>query len=417
MQVVIFEDNYYQLLFPISLLRPVYEIKIGFFTIAELIKSLLGPKYSPIFHCRELLRPYQTQTTDHILNSLLKDDYLLLNGRYVFNYKFIKWILSNLPDNSFLSYNDFIIAAKIGRKKISLLSSIKNVFEKNNFTQLKEISALKCEFFNYDDLLSTPWQVLNYFDGMFARHVDEFASRKKTKFKKLSDVNIINSKKVWISSEAKIYPFVVLDASSGSVIIEDGVILEPFSYIKGPVFIDKHTLIKSGTKIYGPFYAGIESRIAGEVSSSIFHSYVNKQHDGFVGNSYICPFVNFGADTVTSNLKNNYSSIKVKIKNEIFNSNRQFLGSIVGDHSKFGINTMLNTGTIVGIFANFAGYGFAPKFIDSFSWLVNNTPPARYEIEEALRTAKIVMKRRNIEMSAEYESLVRNLYKREHLDI
>lgn len=410
MRVVVFEDDYYQLLYPISLLRPVYEIKVGFLSIAELIGNFLGPKYPLNLHCREILRPYQIKTTNRLLTTFPKDNYLLLNGRYVFNSLFLKWILDNLPDNSFLSYADYIIAAKISQKKLTLLSNTKDVFTKKDFIEFKEVPVSKSKFFIPDDLLNAPWQVLDYFDNMFVKYVDEYVTSKKTRVQKLSDVKVINSKKVRISSTATIYPFVVLDASAGGIIIEDKVVIEPFSYLKGPIFIDKRTVIKAGSKIYGPFYAGMESRIAGEISSSIFHSYVNKQHDGFVGNSYVCPFVNFGADTVTSNLKNNYSNVRIKINNETFNSGRQFLGSIVGDHSKFGINTMLNTGTIVGIFANYAGYGFAPKFINSFSWLINNTSPVRYEIEEALRTAKIVMKRRNVEMLSEYEFLVRALY-------
>ncbi|MGB9695969.1 MAG: putative sugar nucleotidyl transferase [Ignavibacteria bacterium] len=410
MRVVIFEDDYYQLLYPISLLRPVYEIKVGFLSIAELIRSLIDSKYPVNLHCREVLRSYQNQTTNHLLTKFPKDNYLLLNGRYVFNSIILKWIQDNLPDNSFLSYSNYLIAAKISQNKSPLLSDIKDVFTKKDFSEFKEIPVLKCKFFTLSNLLGTPWQVLNYFDNMFVKQVDGYIVEKKTKTKKLPDVKIANPKQVKISSKATIFPFTVLDASAGGIVIEDGVVVEPFSYLKGPIFIDKRTIIKAGTKIYGPFYAGIESRIAGEVSSSIFHGYVNKQHDGFIGNSYICPFVNLGAGTVTSNLKNNYSNVRVKINNETFNSGRQFLGSIVGDHSKFGINTMLNTGTIVGIFANYAGYGFAPKYIDSFSWLINNAPLARYEIEEALQTAKIVMKRRNVKMLSEYESLIRVLY-------
>jgi UDP-N-acetylglucosamine diphosphorylase / glucose-1-phosphate thymidylyltransferase / UDP-N-acetylgalactosamine diphosphorylase / glucosamine-1-phosphate N-acetyltransferase / galactosamine-1-phosphate N-acetyltransferase len=123
--------------------------------------------------------------------------------------------------------------------------------------------------------------------------------------------------------------------------------------------------------------------------------------------------VNFGADTVTSNLKNNYSKIRVNFGEGQVNTEMQFLGSIVGDHTKFGINTMLNTGTITGIFANVAGGGFPDKQINSFSWYILGSAPVRYKLEEALSTAKIVFARRHIEMSNEYESLVREVYKSE----
>src|SRR5690606_38187077 len=172
----------------------------------------------------------------------------------------------------------------------------------------------------------------------------------------------------------------------------------------------KHAVVKSGSKIYGPCLIGDHSKVAGEISSSIFHSYVNKQHDGFVGNSYICPMVNLGADTVTSNLKNNYSSIKMDVNGEKVDTGTMFLGSIIGDHAKCGINTMLNAGSIIGIFANICGGGFTSKQIGSFSWNAVGKEPEKYEITRALETAERVMSRRSIEITPAYEALVRKLY-------
>lgn len=207
-------------------------------------------------------------------------------------------------------------------------------------------------------------------------------------------------------------PYTVFDASDGKIFINDEVLIEPFTYIKGPVYIGKKSIIKAGTKLYGPVSIGYNSRIAGEVSGTIFHSFVNKQHDGFIGNSYISEFVNLGADTVTSNLKNNYSLIKTRFnKNSIqHQTGLTFLGSIIGDHTKTGINTMLNTGSIIGIFALIAGGGFPDKFIDSFTWYIQGKQPSRYKIDEALQTAKIVMERRQVDLIQSYEKLIRNVY-------
>ena len=208
----------------------------------------------------------------------------------------------------------------------------------------------------------------------------------------------------------KIFAGVVLDASEGRVVIDENTVIEPFTYIKGPVYIGRNCLIKSGTKIYGPCVIGEFSKVAGEIAESVFHSYVNKQHGGFIGHSYICPFVNLGADTVTSDLKNNYSKVGMKINGESVNTGMQLLGSIIGDHSKTSINTMLNTGSMIGIFANIFGGGFPSKEIDSFSWNEAGKESVKYDIDKALETAKTVMNRRGIKMSEAYEELVRSYF-------
>ncbi len=196
----------------------------------------------------------------------------------------------------------------------------------------------------------------------------------------------------------------------GIIVIDDDSVIEPFTFIKGPAYIGKNCLIKSGTRIYGPCVIGEHSKVAGEIARSLFHSSVNKQHDGFVGNSYVCPFVNLGADTVTSNLKNTYQNIKTKLNGKEMDTGMQFLGSIIGDHSKTSINTMLNTGSIIGIFANIFGGGFPSKDIASFSWNEAGKKSEKYDIDKAIETAKIVMERREIKMSEEYEILVRSYF-------
>jgi UDP-N-acetylglucosamine diphosphorylase/glucosamine-1-phosphate N-acetyltransferase len=220
----------------------------------------------------------------------------------------------------------------------------------------------------------------------------------------------IEYKKIFAGKNVKILPGVVLDASEGRIVIEENTVIEPFTYIKGPVYIGKNSLIKSGTKIYGPCVIGEFSKVAGEIAESVFHSYVNKQHDGFVGHSYICPFVNLGADTVTSDLKNNYSKVGIKLSGENIDTGMQLLGSIIGDHSKTSINTMLNTGSMIGIFANIFGGGFPSKEIASFSWNEAGKQSEKYDIDKAIETARIVMSRRGLKMSEAYENLVRGYF-------
>ncbi len=214
-------------------------------------------------------------------------------------------------------------------------------------------------------IVNYPWDILKYILHGGLNEDFNYLSFKDSKFLKLKSAdNFINHKKILISKSAKMNSNIVLDAADGSIVINDNVTIEPFCFIKGPVFIGKNTLVKSGTKIYGPAVIGEYSKVAGEIAESVFHSYVNKQHDGFIGHSYICPFVNLGADTVTSDLKNNYSGIKMNVNGNDTDTGMQFLGSILGDHTKTSINTMLNTGTVAGIFANIFGGGFLRKTLD-----------------------------------------------------
>jgi hypothetical protein len=156
---------------------------------------------------------------------------------------------------------------------------------------------------------------------------------------------------------------------------------------------------------------GCHSKISGEITKSILHWYVNKQHLGFLGHSYLCEWVNLGAGTTTSNLKNNYSEITLDINNQKVNTDSIFLGSIVGDHTKTGIQTMLNTGSMIGVSANLYGAGFHNKQVKSFSWADASTGKNTiYDYDKALNTAKISMKRRDLEMTEEYENMFKHVY-------
>ncbi len=417
MKILIFEDNFSGELAPLSLLRPVYDIVTGVFTNRERLEQFIPSKYKLSLHCRNLLYPVvSTENRTSKVNKLEKDDYIFINGSVIYESGFISWVIKKMKMNSVLSDEGKVIAAKISGNKLTFLSrKIENVNIDNrlcaddfDYLEIFEDKEVKEKYsvlyINY------PWDIIRYFDKVLE---NDLSSRgiSKRKVNLHTKVAAVNLKGIKISKTANLYPKVVLDAGAGTIFIDDGATIEPFTYIKGPVYIGKNVLIKSGARIYGPCSLGSGCKAAGEISGSIFHSNVNKQHDGFIGNSYACPFVNFGADTVTSNLKNNYSKIRVKHGGEQIDTGMQFLGTIAGDHSKFGINTMLNTGTIVGIFANIAGGGFPDKQVDSFSWNILGSQPVRYKLEEALATAKTVFTRRHIEMMKEYEELVREIYK------
>jgi UDP-N-acetylglucosamine diphosphorylase/glucosamine-1-phosphate N-acetyltransferase len=416
MNILIFEDSFFGNLSPLSLLRPVYDVVTGVYTNRERLEESLPSKYKLSLHCRNILQPLlESESPGEKINRIDKEDYVFINGNLIFDDAFLSWGIKKMKWNSVLMNEGKVVLAKIEKDKLTYLKhKIENKNIDNSLT-VKDFDYL--EFFEAKELLEKysvfmihySWDVIRCFDMMLLKDLLSISINKKRNSLP-SKVSAVNLKNIRISKSANVYPNVVLDAEAGMIYIDDKATIEPFSYIKGPVYIGKNVLVKSGAKIYGSCSIGVGCKVAGEISSSIFHSNVNKQHDGFIGNTYACPFVNFGADTVTSNLKNNYSKIRMKFNAEQINTDMQFLGTIAGDHSKFGINTMLNTGTIVGIFANIAGRGFPDKQIDSFSWNILGSQSVKYKLEEALATAKIVFARRHIEMSREYEELVREIY-------
>jgi UDP-N-acetylglucosamine diphosphorylase/glucosamine-1-phosphate N-acetyltransferase len=151
-------------------------------------------------------------------------------------------------------------------------------------------------------------------------------------------------------------------------------------------------------------------KVGGEVEDMIMMDYSNKQHAGFIGHSYLGSWVNLGADTNCSDLKNNYSQVKIKLSSGEVDTGMQFLGVLVGDHTKTAINTMFNTGTVAGFSSNIFGAGFPDKYIPSFSWGGSDAGFIEYDPEKSIKTAKIVTARRNVPFTASDEKLFKNIF-------
>ena len=202
----------------------------------------------------------------------------------------------------------------------------------------------------------------------------------------------------------------VLDASEGPILIADRVSIEPNAIINGPCFIGAGSIVRGGAKLGHGTSLGEECRIGGEVEESIISPYTNKQHEGFIGHSYIGSWVNIGAGSCNSDLKNNYSHVKAWCAGSIKETGRMFLGVIVADHAKIAINTRINTGTVIGFNSNVLTSGFPPKFIPSFTWTLE-PELVEFDLEKALTTARRMMDRRNVEFTAETEELFRTIHR------
>jgi UDP-N-acetylglucosamine diphosphorylase/glucosamine-1-phosphate N-acetyltransferase len=402
MRICIFEDSSTVNLSPLNYFRHTSELICGALTLAEKIEFYTSNKYKISLHCRKYLQAYLEEKfprTD--VNSLQNDDYLFLNSRAIYTQGYVEKLfrLTKKNKNVLHSTDNEVIAFHVSSGSLSAVKTLVERPSEDNTLRSDSLLNLGLSKLNIDEpelqIINYPWDLIGYHDSEMKRDL-------KILFK--------NKKKASISKKLS---NVVLDNSEGTILLSSSVRVEPFVYIRGPAFIGGNTVLKSGTKIYGPVTIRDNARVSGEISHSIFHPFVNKQHLGFVGHSYLCEWVNLGAGTITSNLKNNYSPISVKLDSGQVNTCSNFLGSIIGDHTKTGISTMLNTGSIIGVSSNLFGGAYMPKLVRSFSWLdADSRNTYLYEIEKALSTAKISMQRRNINMTGSYEELFKLIFKR-----
>lgn len=399
--VCLFEDKGYSNLLPLAYLRPVYDLNCGIFSLREKMSAYL-PKAQFFLHSRSYLKELiKNIYPNNISNKLNSNAVLFINGRLLINRRIAK-TLSSMADNHIYYNNDGVVAVKTG------ISIYKKILEGNSELLDFENSDFKNEYFEAK-LVNYPWELVNLNGEEIQNDFDHLVKKTSIISKQLKSVVIINKKSVFIGKGSQIGAFTVLDASKGPIYIGKDVEIFPHVFIKGPVYIGDNSIVKSHTSIYQNTSIGKFCKVGGEITNSILLPYSNKQHEGFLGHSYLGSWVNIGAGTINSNLKNNYGNIEVLIKGHLVNTESQFVGLIMGDHSKTAINTMFNTGTIVGVSCNIFGSGFPPRNIPSFSWGGSDWLRT-YDINKCKQVANLVMERRNIKFDSIEERLLEKVF-------
>lgn len=222
-------------------------------------------------------------------------------------------------------------------------------------------------------------------------------------------VHLLQDGAIRIAAGVHLKPGVVLDAEDGPITLDAGVQVQPGVVVRGPAYVGRNSVLKAGAKVHEGTSLGPVCKIGGEVEESIVQGYSNKQHEGFLGHAYLGEWVNLGADTNNSDLKNNYSSVRVWESGRFVDSKLLFVGLLAADHVKSAINTQFNTGTVVGTASQIFGSGFPPKFVPPFSW-GGAASLAVYDFERALETARTVMRRRQVKLSPAYEKALRSVF-------
>ena len=382
MNYILFDSDVRNSLLPFTFTRPVAEIRIGILTIREKWEFFLGfttttiteeyleAKYPMVELNENILINASFLPTKNLVNQVkkLSKNQAIFQGEQV-----VAFFTSDTQENvDFDSYEQLEF-----QEDLIQIKNTSDIFSLND-------KAIQADF----DLLT---------EGRISQPIPD-------------GVHTIQKKNIFIEQGA-IISFSSLNASKGPIYIgKDSEIMEG-CLVRGPFALGENSILKMGTKVYGATTLGPYCKVGGEINNSVLFGYSSKGHEGFLGNSVLGEWCNIGADSNSSNLKNNYAEVKLwNYENERFtNTGLQFCGLIMGDHSKCGINTMFNTGTVVGVSANIFGSGFPRNFIPSFSW-GGAAGFTIYQMKKVIEVAKVVMKRRDLELSETDISILQHVF-------
>ncbi|TMM28777.1 glucose-1-phosphate thymidylyltransferase [Polaribacter aestuariivivens] len=382
MNYILFDGDVRKSLLPFTYTRPVADIRVGILTIREKWEKYLG------------------LTTTTITEEFLEEKFpmvemeenILLNASFCPTENLVESV-KNLSKNEAIFKGEDVIAFYTSNNQ-----------EEVNFDEYTQI-----EF--EDDLIQikNTWDIFT-FNGKAIKQDFKLLTEGKTSQPIPSGVQVLNEENIFIEEGAEIL-FSTLNASEGPIYIGKDALIMESSSIRGPFAMCEHAVVKMGAKIYSDTTLGPYCKVGGEVSNSVLFGYSSKGHDGYLGNSVLGEWCNLGADSNNSNLKNNYAEVKLwSYETERFaKTGLQFCGLMMGDHSKCGINTMFNTGTVVGVSANLFGSGFPRNFIPSFSW-GGAAGFTNFQINKVFEVATAVMKRRNLVFDEKEQRILEHVF-------
>jgi len=382
MNYILFDGPFRNNLLPFTYTRPVADIRVGILTIREKWEAFLDSTTT-------------TVTEDYLSEKfpmVEMEENVMINASYLPNFELVEMI-KNLEKNQAIFKDEDIIA----------------FFTKEAQEDI-DFSTYEALEFNDDIIrIENTWDIFSKNGEAIQEDFNLITQNRKSKPIPSSN-NVIAPENIFIEEGATL-EFTTLNASNGPIYIGKNTEIMEGSLIRGPLALCEGAVIKLGAKIYGPTTIGPYSKVGGEVNNSVLFAFSNKGHDGFLGNSVIGEWCNLGADTNNSNLKNNYAEVRLwDYQTESFaRTGLQFCGLMMGDHSKCGINTMFNTGTVVGVSSNIFGSGFPRNFVPSFSW-GGHGGFTTYLTSKAFEVAKVVMGRRHIEFSDQDAAILLHVF-------
>ncbi len=416
--ICIFEDAGHAGLLPLTHNRASYELRLGMRTLLERILQRYPAKNPITLFTREYLAGVLKERYTHHINELDTgaDGYLFINGRTL--------DLGSVPlegeDEVGIS-KDTIVYVRLSRKNWREMSPdlflAENGKNRRNASGRLPTSLPSIPSITVRDVdaafIDYPWDIIKNNRAELEKDCSSFSSNKKKQGQVLDMVHMLNPQGVFLGKNATVKPGCVLDAGQGSIYIGNDVEIQPNAVIIGPAYVGDGSVVLPGARLREGSNVGQGCKVGGEISNSILHSYSNKQHDGFMGDSYIGSWVNIGAGTVTSNLKNTYGTVKVKLDKgkKVVDTGMTFLGYVIDDHTKIGINSSLDAGTLISCHCSVACRSPIPKYLPPFTWFTDQRPQV-YNMRKAFITASTTLARRGKAMSAAEEEMYRQLFAR-----
>jgi UDP-N-acetylglucosamine diphosphorylase/glucosamine-1-phosphate N-acetyltransferase len=382
MNYILFDGTVRNALLPFTFTRPVADIRVGILTIREKWEKYLGATTT-------------TLTEEYLMEKypmVEMEQNIMINASFLPNAKLVS-LIQNLVTNQAVVFGEEIVA-----------------FHTNDTQEEVDFDQYDCVVYDGDLIqIENTWDIFSKNDRAI-REDFELLTADRVSQPIPKSVNVIAPENIFIEAGAKL-EFVTLNAATGPIYIGTNAEIMEGSVIRGPFALCESGRVKLATKVYGATTVGPHSVIGGEVNNSVLFGYSNKGHDGFLGNSVLGEWCNIGADSNNSNLKNNYEEVRLwSYETEGFaKTGLQFCGLMMGDHSKCGINTMFNTGTVVGVSANIFGAGFPRNFVPSYSW-GGASGFTTYITSKAFQTAKIVMARRNVEFTEQDAAILTHVF-------
>lgn len=393
MHVIIFDDLNHKSFYPITQTRSVGDIRCGILKLRQRLSHAFDAPQECILIDGLLTDLYHERHPDWLVNSVPEGDKLYLNSRIRLDDEATVEIKALQPQEALFS-GEYCIAVRTNQVLAFGFQDIPD--SRKISSQIKLYRHLTDIVHDNSRLIIRDFEMIFYDEDNF--------------FEIETGVSVLNPYGVWLAEGVALGPNVVLDASQGPIVIDSAARVMAGSVIQGPAYIGKNSVIKFGAKIYAGTSIGAVCKIGGEVENSIFQAYSNKQHDGFLGHAYIGEWVNLGADTNNSDLKNTYKNVKTYnyLSQDTIDSGSQFMGCVLGDHVKTGINTSLNTGLVVGTGSNIYGSKLFHGFVPDLSWGEADSL-TKYRFSAFCDTVAIVKQRRGLSLSENEKELLRHI--------
>jgi UDP-N-acetylglucosamine diphosphorylase/glucosamine-1-phosphate N-acetyltransferase len=401
MRYVIFDDNKWENFFPLTLTRSTGDLRVGILKLRQRICAYLEIEQADLIVSHTLQEIYMERHPNWHINTLSEEDTIFINSRLKINNDLVEAI-KQLKEGSCLVYEQEVLAAHFKPAAGELISDqLNDLFKNLNVVEWKEAAT-----WNYT------WELITENSKYIELDFKDFFYDKDNYFETEIGITVLNPYNIWFGEGCSIMPGVVIDATEGPVVVDEGAKIMANAVIIGPVYIGKNSTIKVGSKIYEGTSIGPVCKVGGEVEESIFQAYSNKQHDGFLGHSYLGEWINIGADTNNSDLRNDYGQVPLYFypKKKKVDTGCQYVGVVFGDHSKTGINCTINTGTVIGVGCNVVGSDMIMNHVRSFHWGFMKTL-IEHELDKFIETATAVKNRRKLGLSEAEKELYSKIHK------